>query len=296
MFGLISSFPIADAYLRDTQKNRVIPNTIARHPKSATVRRTTASTTTTAATATAAAAVSHVTDTSPSQSSSSFYVGDELETLCTNYTSIIFRRPIDKGYLVDCNIERDIWSRVFGPDVLNVDSFDETALMVTEPPFNPPTLRTDLCEMSFELFGFGFTTLVSAAYLSLTAMTHEQRQQQQKPNIFAHTKTALVIDSGFSFSHVVPIVGGNRNLRQIRRVDMGGKAMTNYLKELVSMRREFNMMDETYLMNDAKEKTSLVSLDFMRDLRQAQYVTFFALQTNDIMNGCRWGIAYCFVS
>jgi Actin len=35
-------------------------------------------------------------------------------------------------------------------------------------------------------------------------------------------------------------------------------------------------MDETYLVNDAKEKASFVSLDFLRDLRTAKESTEFA--------------------
>jgi actin-related protein 6 len=37
----------------------------------------------------------------------------------------------------------------------------------------------------------------------------------------------------------------------VRRVNLGGKALTNYLKELVSY-RQWNMMDEYVLMDDVK--------------------------------------------
>lgn len=51
-------------------------------------------------------------------------------------------------------------------------------------------------------------------------------------------------------------------------MDLGGKALTNYLKELVSY-RSLNVMDETLLIDDAKEKLCFVSLDVPRDLRLA---------------------------
>ena len=35
----------------------------------------------------------------------------------------------------------------------------------------------------------------------------------------------------------------------IRRVNVGGKLLTNYLKEVISY-RAWNMMDETYLVNE----------------------------------------------
>jgi len=48
-------------------------------------------------------------------------------------------------------------------------------------------------------------------------------------------------------------------------VDVGGKLLTNHLKELVSY-RQWNMMDETFIVNDVKEKCCFVSQDLKRDL------------------------------
>ncbi len=41
---------------------------------------------------------------------------------------------------------------------------------------------------------------------------------------------------GFSFSHVVPFFDGQPLLSAVRRINAGGKALTNHLKELVSYR------------------------------------------------------------
>jgi len=46
----------------------------------------------------------------------------------------------------------------------------------------------------------------------------------------------LVVDCGYSFTHVVPFVNGQKIGEAVRRIDVGGKAMTNYLKEIVSYR------------------------------------------------------------
>lgn len=55
----------------------------------------------------------------------------------------------------------------------------------------------------------------------------------------------------------------------VKRIDLGGKALTNYLKELVSY-RSINVMDESFLMDDVKEKLCFVSLDVDRDLQLAR--------------------------
>ena len=61
------------------------------------------------------------------------------------------------------------------------------------------------------------------------------------------------MDCGFSFAHATAIVSGREMARGIRRLNLGGKALTNYLKELVSF-RQWNMMDESVVIEDVKEK------------------------------------------
>lgn len=58
----------------------------------------------------------------------------------------------------------------------------------------------------------------------------------------------------------------------VKRIDLGGKALTNYLKELVSY-RALNVMDETFIMDDVKEKLCFVSLNVPRDLQIARFVS-----------------------
>ena len=75
----------------------------------------------------------------------------------------------------------------------------------------------------------------------------------------------LLIDSGYSHSTVTPLYKGRPIQQAIRRLDVGGKFLTNYLKELVSI-RHYNMSDETYLINEIKEAVCFVSQDFRHDM------------------------------
>lgn len=74
----------------------------------------------------------------------------------------------------------------------------------------------------------------------------------------------LVVDSGFSFTHVVPMINGEIIWKAVKRLDVGGKLLTNHLKELVSF-RQWNMMDETYIMNQVKEACCFVTSDYNAD-------------------------------
>lgn len=44
------------------------------------------------------------------------------------------------------------------------------------------------------------------------------------------------MDAGFSFTHALPLFEGQLLLDGVRRINLGGKALTNFFKELVSYR------------------------------------------------------------
>lgn len=50
------------------------------------------------------------------------------------------------------------------------------------------------------------------------------------------TLACMVVDVGYSFSHIVPYIKGKKKREGIRRIDVGGKALTNYLKDIISYR------------------------------------------------------------
>ncbi|KAK6543288.1 Actin- protein 6, variant 2 [Orbilia ellipsospora] len=75
----------------------------------------------------------------------------------------------------------------------------------------------------------------------------------------------LVVDSGYSFTTIMPVINGKPFQASIRRIDVGGKVLTNYLKEMFSI-RQLNMMDETYIVNEVKESCCYISNDPKSDL------------------------------
>ena len=79
----------------------------------------------------------------------------------------------------------------------------------------------------------------------------------------------LVVDSGYSFTHVAPFYKGNLVLDGVRRINVGGKHLTNYLKEIISY-RQLMVMDETYVINSVKEEACFVSTNFDLDMKIAK--------------------------
>ncbi|KAF2191009.1 Actin/actin-like protein [Zopfia rhizophila CBS 207.26] len=119
--------------------------------------------------------------------------------------------------------------------------------------------------MVFEQFGFAqYYRCVGPtlnAYNSGTANTLSSLPQE----------CLLVIDTSYSDTTILPLYNGTLLQPALRRLNVGGKLLTNYLKELSSL-RHYNMMEETYLLNEIKEAVSFVApstQQFSKDLERA---------------------------
>ena len=67
----------------------------------------------------------------------------------------------------------------------------------------------------------------------------------------------LVIDSGYNCTWVVPMIKGVPYYKALKKLDIGGRFLTGLLKETISF-RHYNVMDETILVNNIKEKCVFV--------------------------------------
>lgn len=77
----------------------------------------------------------------------------------------------------------------------------------------------------------------------------------------------MLVDSGYSHTTITPLLQGQAVQTGVRRLDVGGKLMTNYLTRLLSV-REYDMRNDTYLVNEIKEATCYLSRDFKGDMEK----------------------------
>ncbi|KAK0572120.1 hypothetical protein LWI29_026436 [Acer saccharum] len=177
-------------------------------------------------------------------------------------TSAALRRPIDRGYLINTDLQRDIWAHLFS-SLLHVAP-SSSSLLLTEPLFTLPSIQRATDELVFE--DFNFNSLFVADSPSLV---HLYEASRRPDGLVSKAQCSLVVDCGFSFTHAAPVFQNFTVNYAVKRIDLGGKALTNYLKELVSY-RAINVMDETFIIDDVKEKLCFVSLDVSRDLQIAR--------------------------
>lgn len=86
-------------------------------------------------------------------------------------------------------------------------------------------------------------------------------------NLLPPSECLLVIDSGYSHTTITPLYNGAPIQRAIRRIDLGGKHLTNLLKEVVSL-RYFDLHQDTKIVNDLKEDVCFVSPNCNADMER----------------------------
>lgn len=85
---------------------------------------------------------------------SRIYIGDELDA-CKDFAEMSFRRPVEKGYLVNWDAELDIWKQaLFNKNAgLHCDPHD-TNLVLTEASNCPQALQQNTDQVVFEELQF----------------------------------------------------------------------------------------------------------------------------------------------
>ncbi|KAK8246916.1 actin family [Phyllosticta capitalensis] len=193
------------------------------------------------------------------------WIGSQLEG-CKDFGEMAYRRPVEKGYVVNWEGEKAIWEHEFFADdaKLKCDPSD-TNLILTEAPNSPAALQANCDQMIFEEFEFATYLRVLGPSLNAYNNIPALFSDSVSPSQFPPTEHLLLIDSGYSHTTITPLYKGRPFHSAIRRLSVGGKFLTNYLKELISL-RHLNFMDETHLVNEIKEDICYVSSQFSVDL------------------------------
>ena len=215
--------------------------------------------------------------------------GEDLEQV-KDVTGMVLRRPFDRGFLSNSDLQKDIWESIFRKQlkIQNPIKNEVEGLLLTEPVVNLPACQSAVDEIVFEEFGFKsylacpspllaarhhFNTLAIRGSNNSNGRTTGAGSHQAEANSLAAQAcmagTGLVLDLGYSFTNAVPIFDNRVVNYGVKRLDFGGKAATNLLREVVS-HRSLNVMNEPYVVERMKEETCFISQDSGADLRLAQ--------------------------
>ncbi len=157
------------------------------------------------------------------------------------------------------------------------------AVFCLTQPFTPRCILEREDEVWFRDFGFGKVARKLGPCCSAFKYLKEIKAPRESKEVTTITSTArmrleddetgccCVVDSGFSMTTVVPTMNAVALIKGIRRINIGGKLLTNLLKQTISYRK-FNMMDEFFIVNEAKEALCFLSLNFDLEMKKAREV------------------------
>jgi actin-related protein 6 len=197
------------------------------------------------------------------------YIGSELHS-CIDFGELAFKRPVEKGFIVNWESQKAIWENEFFDVNSHEDLFcaepGETNLVLTEALAAPIALQKHCDEMVFEEFGFGSYWRTVAPVLSAFGVAPFEGEAVER-EVGTAMESVLVVDVGYSHSTVTPLFQGKVLQGGCRRLEVGGKTLTNQLKDLVST-RQFELRKEDWMVNQIKEDVCFVSRDFEGDLER----------------------------
>jgi len=136
------------------------------------------------------------------------YIGHEIQN-CRDYSSLHYRLPFERGYIVDWDAQKAIWDGLFSNEVLGSNTAD-SSLLITEPYFDLPNIQDVYDQFVFEEYEF------RSYHRCTPGSLIPHGELYTKPGL-PPPECMVVVDSGFSFTHVIPIMNGSIMWSAVRR-------------------------------------------------------------------------------
>ncbi|KAJ1990579.1 centractin- actin- protein of the dynactin complex [Coemansia spiralis] len=196
----------------------------------------------------------------------SYFIGRQAEDL-RGLLKVSY--PLEHGIVTDWEDMEKIWSYIYNDELKTLS--EEHPVLLTEAPLNPSSNREQAAQVFFETFN------VPAFYTSIQAVL----------SLYASGRTTgVVLDSGDGVSHAVPVFEGFALPHAIRRMDVAGRDITEYLQVLLQKAGySFYTSAEKEIVRQIKEKICYVALDAAKEEKELASVASARLGSVSVSGG-----------
>ncbi|GMM34598.1 Arp6 protein [Saccharomycopsis crataegensis] len=195
-----------------------------------------------------------------------------------NISGCFFKRPFERNQLTSWETEKLIWDYCFNSEDLKLHVNDygndpnDMNLILTEAPFTLPKITKNTDQIIFEEYGFkSYYKNITSSFVPFNWEQNEKLYQTNQLSGGDDKKVykdyQLVIDSGFDSTYIIPVIYGMVYWEGVKRLDIGGRFLTGFLRELISF-RYYDVTDETILVNNIKEQTCFVPINYNQSLEK----------------------------
>ena len=169
--------------------------------------------------------------------------------------------PMKEGIIVNDEDMALLWDYCIKQKLNLKGDLKDRKLLLTEAPSNPNDNKKKMAEILFEKIGVGYFNIEPQAKLTLFCEGLE---------------TGIILDSGDGVSHCIPIAFGSLLHHQIKRLDIAGRHITEYLIKLLQIKGyAFNSTADFELVRELKEKYCFVSYDIDSDRKLDKETTYY---------------------
>ncbi|XP_062510427.1 actin-related protein 5-like isoform X2 [Corticium candelabrum] len=166
------------------------------------------------------------------------------------------RTQFDRNVVTHFEAQELVFDYIFSHLGIYTSGHVDHPIVITEPVCNPNYCRNLMSELLFECY---HVPSVAYGIDGLFSLYYNQSQ----------SRNALVINSGFQSTHILPVLNGKLYASQAKRINVGGNHVISFMQRLLQLKHPAHLQAVT--LSRAQELVhdfTYMAVDFMAELNE----------------------------